>query len=131
MNINEVFPSNYLKADDMKGKDYLVIIKNVVMKELGQGKDAETKAVVYFEKTEKGLVLNKTNATTIAGFYGGETNGWIGKKITIGPRKTEFQGRAMMALRVSPKKPDDGGSSKNVGDIAFDDNDMSDKDVAF
>ena len=60
----------------------------------------DDKPVVYFENKEKGLVLNKTNATVIAAGYGPETDGWVGKPITLYPAKVSFQGQMVAAIRV-------------------------------
>lgn len=105
MKLNQAFPSNYLKADDLGGKNVTVTIESVELAELGQGNDKESKLLISFVSKEKKLVCNKTNAGTIAGLYGQETDDWAGKKITIGPREVEFQGKMVMAIRVSLIKP--------------------------
>lgn len=105
MNINQAYPSNFLKADDLGGKSVTVVIQKVEMEEIGQGRDKETKPVLYFRGKEKGVVLNKTNANTITKLYGGETDDWIGKAITLVPREVEFQGEMVLSIRVSLQKP--------------------------
>jgi hypothetical protein len=99
MNIKTAFPSNYLKAAELTG-DVTYTIKGVEVETLGQGKDAEDKPVVYFNESDKGLVLNKTNAATIGEMYGDETNNWIGKRITVYPASVPFQGKMTQAIRV-------------------------------
>lgn len=105
MNINTAYPSAYLKADDLNGRAVTVTIDRVEMEEIGQGRNKETKPVIYFRGKEKGLVCNKTNANTIAKLYGGETDEWAGKGITIRPAEVEYQGEMMIGIRVSPMKP--------------------------
>lgn len=105
MNISSAYPSKYLKADDLGDKSIVVVIDRVEMETLGQGRDKETKPVVFFKGKEKGLVLNKTNANTISKLYGGETDEWEGKPITIMAREVEMQGDMVMAIRVSLQKP--------------------------
>lgn len=106
MNINDMFPSNWLKADDLPEDDDLqVTIKSIVTEEVGQGTERETKAVVYFRETDKGLVLNKTNAGTIAQIHGTDTDDWEGKKIALFAQEVDFRGKQVLAIRVRLKKP--------------------------
>lgn len=106
MNINNAFPSKYLKSGDIpEDADLILTIKEVVQETVGQGEEAESKPIVYFQEQEKGLVLNKTNATAIAGIYGPETNGWTGKRIALFATEVDFAGKQTLALRVRLKAP--------------------------
>lgn len=105
MKLNEAFPSNYIAAADLNGQDVTVIIEEVKMERLGQGRDAEDKLLITFRGKKKGLICNKTNAKTIAKLHGDDTDLWTGKAITIGPREVEFQGDMVWAIRVSLKAP--------------------------
>lgn len=96
MNINEAFPSNYIKASDLQGRSAPVVISHVVMEQLGD----DNKAVLYFFKKRKGMVLNKTNANSIASMYGEDTDGWEGKEITLYSAEVDFQGRMVEAIRI-------------------------------
>ena len=96
MNINDTFPSDYLKAADLKGRKIKVTIESVEIKKLGD----DTKPVVYFSGKDKGLVLNKTNAMVIASAYGPETDGWVGRPLHLYSAKVSFQGSMVDALRV-------------------------------
>jgi hypothetical protein len=105
MNINEAFPSSYLKAEDLQGKSVTVTIEAVELVSLGQGQDKEQKILITFRGKEKGLVANKTNANTISKLYGPETDDWIGQTIIIKPMEVEFKGDLVWAIRVSLQKP--------------------------
>jgi len=73
----------------------------VTMDELTMsGGRKETRPVIRFSDAEKKLVLNKTNATAIAGMYGNETDAWIGKKITMYPTETQFGSETVDCIRV-------------------------------
>jgi len=98
MNINTAFPSTYLKADDLQGKVVNVVVSGCKVEPLGDGTD--TKPVLYFQGKEKGLVLNKTNASVLAHVYGPETDGWVGKPLQVFPTQTSYQGRTVDCLRV-------------------------------
>jgi len=100
--VNDSFPSRYLKAADLKGRTVEVEIMRVDLEEVGN----EEKLCAYFAGKEKGLVLNKTNATLIADSYGDDTDRWQGKKIILYPDKTQFNGRIVPCLRVRlPERP--------------------------
>jgi len=103
VNVHDVFPSNWIKAGDLKGREVKVVIARIAVEEVG----SEPKPVVYFQGKDKGLVLNKTNANTIADMYGPETDGWIGRPIVIFPTQTDFQGRQVAAIRVQLMTPNE------------------------
>lgn len=98
MNINEAFPSNYLKSSDLQGSTPTVTMSHVTTEQMGD----DRKLVLYFQGKEKGMVLNKTNANNIASLYGPETEDWQGKKIMLAVAWVDFQGRSVEALRVRP-----------------------------
>ena len=96
VNINEAFPSNYIKSADLRGEMVKVIIDEVKTEEIG----SDRKLVMYFKGKEKGMVLNKTNARTIGDVYGDDTDEWLGKEIELFAMKVDFQGRMVDGLRV-------------------------------
>ena len=103
MNIDQAFPSKYLKAGDLpeEGTKPLTISK-VSIEEIGMKKDR--KPVLYFENQEKGLVCNKTNARLISRVTGsGEFEDWIGKSIQLYRAEVEFQGDMVESIRVRVK----------------------------
>ncbi len=98
-NINDAFPSNYLKASDLNGGQPVVVIDRIEFEPVGQKK--EMKPIVYFAGKEKGLVLNKTNAKNITNLVGSpETEDWIGFSIRLYATNVEFQGDTVEAIRV-------------------------------
>jgi len=103
MKLGAAFPSDYIKAEDLNGQQVTLSISNVEMD--GIGKDKDQKLVIAFSGAKKKMVCNKTNAKTIAGHYGDDTDMWIGQKITIMPREVEFQGDMVWSIRVSLQKP--------------------------
>lgn len=106
MNIYELFPSKYVAHADLKGKDVDLTIASLRLEEMHtEGNRKERKPVLYFEKASKGMVLNKTNALTIAGMYGPETDHWSGKRITIYPTKVRAFGAMQDAIRVKDFAP--------------------------
>lgn len=101
MNINQAFPSKYLKAADLNGQAVVVTISRVVMEEVGQGTSKEQKPVVYFEGKTKGMVLNKTNSIMITRLADTpDTDYWPGTKIRLVSVEVDFQGQSTPAIRV-------------------------------
>lgn len=95
---SDIFPSNYIKADDLQGRDIPVTISHAVIEKLGN----DQKLILYFQGKEKGMVCNKTNFNRIAFMYGDETDNWDGKRITITSEFVEFQGKTVKGLRIKP-----------------------------
>jgi len=97
MNVNDAFPSKYLKSTDLQGRRATVKINSVSMQRIGD----DEKLMVFFEGKAKGLVLNKTNAVMIAEIVGSDdTDAWPGVAIVIYPTKTDFQGKRVDTIRV-------------------------------
>jgi hypothetical protein len=97
MNVHDMFPSKYVACGDLRGMDVPVRIARIDMEDVSNG---DLKPIVYFVGMKKGLVLNRTNAKRIATMHGPETNGWLGKDITLYPSETEFKGETVPCIRV-------------------------------
>lgn len=105
MKVSQLFPSKYVKAADLNGKTVTLTIAKLVVEELGHGAEKERKPILYFKNATKGLVLNRTNAMTIAGLYGDEADEWPGKRISIYPTKVRAFGSMQDAIRVREEIP--------------------------
>jgi hypothetical protein len=114
MKLNQVFPSNYLKADDLQGREAKVTIRDCKMEKMGD----EDKLCIHFVGKDKGMICNKTNANRIAHYFGDDTDGWIGKQIILGVELVDFQGKTTEAIRVKGKVE---GVAAPVADAPFDD----------
>lgn len=95
-NVNDLYPSQYLKAHDLGGKAVKVAIRQVVIEKIG----SDTKPVLYFRGKDKGMVLNKTNAFTISQAYGFDTEDWVGAEVEIFAAFVDFQGKQVEGLRI-------------------------------
>lgn len=99
MNINDAFPSNYLKASDLGESQPVVTIDRVEVEPVGRGK--EMKPVIYFAGKQKGMVLNKTNSKKIAEIAGShDTDDWHGTQVKLFATEVDFQGETVEAIRV-------------------------------
>jgi hypothetical protein len=97
---DQMYGNKYLGAADLKGKSYRLPIGKTEVAELRE-KDGTTKKkyVVFFNGTEKGLVLNKTNALALAGAYGKDPTAWSGQEVEV---YSEMTGIGKEGVRVRP-----------------------------
>jgi hypothetical protein len=106
-NINDAFPSNYLKASDLKGAQPTVTIERVEFEPVGR--EREMKPILYFVGKEKGMVLNKTNASKVASLVGStETDDWADFRICLFATHVEFGGEQVEAIRIKAAPPQGG-----------------------
>jgi hypothetical protein len=117
--IDQLYPSRFLRAADLDGKPLRVTIAGLKRDDVG----GETKVVLSFADHEKSLILNKTNARSIAKALGDETSAWPGKTIMLVPAVVDFKGESVDAVRVRgapvlPAKPTPGDEA---ADPPFDD----------
>lgn len=97
---------DYIFSFDLAGRDVTVTIRKVVAGEItGQKGKKNKKPIAFFEGKEKGLALNATNCKTIAALYGNDTDGWVGKRITLFPTTTEMGGETVDCIRIRPRIP--------------------------
>lgn len=101
MNINEVYTSNWLKAADLQGRKVKVRIEDWDVTEFKQNDGTTRKQVTLkFLGKEKRLGLNRINSSMIAGMYGEDTEGWIGKEVTLYPTKDRGPNGLVDCIRV-------------------------------
>jgi len=100
MKMSSAFPSDYFKAVDFEEAPQKLVMSKVVMKDIGE----DHKPVLFFQGNEKGLVLNKTNANTIAEAYGDESENWSGKEIVVFASTTDLRGQQVACIRVRKPK---------------------------
>lgn len=100
-------PSDYLSGPDLRGHDVVVTIEKIEPRaELtGKNNQRDYKPVVHLKGKRKKWVLNKTNATTIAGIHGRDPRKWIGKSVTIHSQEVFAFGSMHDAIRVRPEAP--------------------------
>lgn len=105
MKMHELYPSRWLKSEDIEGETPVVIKELVFDKMKDEDGKEEEKPVLLFKGVDKGLVLNKTNAQRIAEQHGDETDNWSGKKITLTTESVTAFGKTQWAIRVKPERP--------------------------
>lgn len=103
--MNDLFPSNYLKAADFAEEDATWTIKALREEKIGQGRDADNKWILFFKEEKKGLVLNKTNANVLAKLFGDDTDDWVGQQVTLFATEVQFKDEMVEAIRIRSKPP--------------------------
>lgn len=98
--ISERYPKGgevtWFKADDFKSGPQTFTITTV---EVDTTLDEEA-LVLVFHDSEKGLRMNKTNARALAERFGDNTDGWIGKTVTLARVPVTYQGQNTYGVRV-------------------------------
>ena len=136
-NINDIFPSKYVKATDLRGKDHSVVIYGVEEK-VKVGRDEDEVTVLYFKGRKKGMILNRTNARTISSIHGPETDNWGDKAITLYSTEVEFGGNTTLGIRVrltaptiEPNNDETVPDESITADTVAESKDIDDSDIPF
>lgn len=107
MNVNDAFPSIFLKSSDIggiaAGQRIRVKIADVKLWEDQQG---SKKLSIGFVGSKKRLLANVTNSRTIAKAYGEETDAWTGRDIILYVQMVDFRGNSTEALRILIPQPE-------------------------
>ena len=102
--VNDYFPSNYVRAADLNGRDLVVTIDHIEEAEFENDGKKQIKPVVHFrDEGVKPLVCNKTNFLLISGICGEDTDQWPGKQICLYPDMVAYKGQVSEAIRA--KRP--------------------------
>jgi hypothetical protein len=100
---DDLYGSKYLSVADLKGGQPQLRIGKVEIAELREKNGGmRRKLVAYFDGQEKALVLNKTNATTLANAFGKQYANWVGQHVQLFTAPTSYGD----GVRVRPlRKP--------------------------
>ena len=113
------FDREYLGAWDLKGRDVTVTIRDVKAGTVsGDAGRKSSKALLYFEKAEKAMVCNITNARTVAAMYGVDTSKWIGKRVTLYATTTQMGPETKDCIRIRPTVPTKKGEGMPEAPVA-------------
>lgn len=99
MQVDDIYPSKWFRAADLKGQANQVTIRDVDCGEVGE----KQQIILIFNGEWKPLGLNKTNAQAIADLYGSDTDDWIGASLVLFPTRVDFQGKMVDAVRVDTR----------------------------
>lgn len=105
MDINKIYSSDYLKADDLGGIESRPVLATINDVSLETMQDNTQKICVHFDSYDKGLLLNVTNARNLSSYLGPETDGWIGKQAVLYVTMVDYAGKSTEGIRVRQPKP--------------------------
>lgn len=101
-----VFPSQYLAAPDLQGRDVTIQIESTTVEMLMiEGGKKKKSLIINIKGKDKKFVANTTNQKTIKGLYGPEIMDWAGKKITLYPTKCSLAGKQVDCIRIREAVP--------------------------
>lgn len=86
--VAELYPSPWLGPADLAGRAVTVIVARVDIEDIRnpQTSEKEPRAVVTFERAQKRLILNKTQAHRLAEITGTEAfDAWAGTRVILHP----------------------------------------------
>lgn len=106
MNVNDMFPSKYLRGCELKGP-VTVTLQRVATEEVYKpGKGKQAAFVLYCHKASRGIVLSKSLAQSIAQALGEpDTDRWPGRQVIIYPEPMTVAGQNLIAIKARPAAP--------------------------
>jgi hypothetical protein len=110
---DDLYGSNYLAATDLK-KPITTVIEQVEQEDFArQGEKKKMKAVLYLRGVKKPVIVNKTNALSLATAFGKDFNEWIDQRVVIKAEPTTFAGKPTKGLRLYPANGEDAPALKS------------------
>ncbi|MGA2112710.1 MAG: hypothetical protein ABSG98_11285 [Anaerolineales bacterium] len=101
MKQSDVFPSKWLKAEDLAGP-LTVRIADVRLDPIKnpEGGEDQEKPVLVLEGNFKPMILNVTNWKALAKGYGEDSDAWIGKRVTLLKTEVDAFGETHVVIRL-------------------------------
>jgi hypothetical protein len=118
---------SFLKAEDLQGRQVRAVVESVQLEEIKSDQHGnEKKLVARFAGKEKGLVLNRTNADSLAEIAGDDDfENWPGTSLILFPDKTTFGGKKVDCIRIkavagaAPKAPEPEPEPMTADEVPF------------
>lgn len=113
MNILEIdaYQSEWLSGLDLNGRTVSVVINGASLETVENRKGEKAEKVAVSFRTpggamlKKRLLLNKTNAVSLAKLFGTETDAWVGKGVQLRPEMVNAFGQSFNVVRVAGAAP--------------------------
>ena len=103
MEIDDLYPSKYLRGSDLQGHAVTVKIEKVTLERFydQQSRSEIEKLVIYLVGKKKALIAGKSLAYEIAGVCGSKnTDAWSGQEFILFTERKLVYGREMDILRA-------------------------------
>jgi hypothetical protein len=106
--VQDVYASSYVTGAELQplGQRRQALIHNASIETVG--KETPTQKIVLSLVSAQGhpwprkMVLNKTNAMTLAASFGSEIGNWPGKAIEVWSEIVNFRGQTTTGIRLAP-----------------------------
>ena len=114
--VSELYPSPWLKPEDLAGRAVTVKIVAAQVEEIRQFDGSKApKLVLSFEKASKRLIANKTQARRLADLTGTEAfAAWVGHRVTLKPAVAQ-NGKPTIAIDAAPAGNGNGKPQEGPG----------------
>ena len=83
MNMDDIYASNWLSADDIGDRKVTAEIENVTKETFERKEKTDIKATLTFVGYKKKLILSRTNYKSLKTNFGTDSDAWIGKKVEM------------------------------------------------
>ncbi len=100
---DEMFPSRFVNSALLERGPLHLTINDVTQETVNN--DGEQRWALNFAEIGQLLSLNKTNASTLAGLFGADSDSWIGKRIALVRQEVEYKGARTWGVRISLEVP--------------------------
>jgi hypothetical protein len=102
--VKDMIQSKFLRKEDFD-EDQICTIKACKLEDVGREDNPEQRWTLYFREHAKGMVLNVTTIRVLEQSYGGDSDMWIGKPVTVYvDPNVSFGGKVVGGLRLRVQK---------------------------
>ena len=102
LTIGVMYPSAFLKCEDLRGAQCTVTITEVVMTDVPMaGGKSERCVVASMKGTKKQWIVGKTNGYALAVLLGPDGHVWVGRRVTLCPDTDRLGGTRVPCVRVA------------------------------
>lgn len=103
--VGELFPSRWLKADDLGGRSFNLTVVKVTIEELDGLQGKHWTPVLWFDSAKKQLALNKTQSMAMAEITGTPVIAdWAGAQVQLSPGTATNKKPTIIIRKVVPLK---------------------------
>ena len=110
MKVTQAFEGNFIQALHGTGNSQTLEVEGVDDPNTIKSQDGRMidRPILRFTKTDKGLILNKTNSLRLGLAWGNEMDNWKGKQVTLYRDVTDSFGKKdVPCVRVAPVESQD------------------------
>jgi hypothetical protein len=102
LSFDDLYPSRFLRASDLRGQEVTKTIKRVQIEELGEGSQAKAKCVITFSDAKKQWVVPRTCGEALKAMFGSKDvdQTWVGRRVTLFAKTVDSFGGEVEAVRV-------------------------------